>query len=89
MKCQIFFVGFLCVVTKEIEGKSDLKSSLTFLIDDTGSIVNDIIAVKYYASEIFDTVSTLYASKIEDFVLITFNNLGEFNFIYFGLVPSR
>lgn len=82
MKCQIVFLGFLCVIINEIKGKSNLKSSLTFVIDDTGSMKNDISAVKRNAYDIFDTVLKSEASQIEDFVLVTFNDPGEFCFLY-------
>ncbi|KAI8440936.1 hypothetical protein MSG28_009233 [Choristoneura fumiferana] len=74
MKCQILFLGFLCLVINEIKGRSELKSSLTFVIDDTGSMRNDISQVKHGANAIFDTVMNSNASQIEDFVLVTFND---------------
>ncbi|KAJ2945335.1 hypothetical protein O0L34_g9427 [Tuta absoluta] len=50
------------------------KSSLTFVIDDTGSMTDDIDAVKSGANAIFDTVINSNISQIEDFVLVTFND---------------
>lgn len=91
MKCQIFFLGLLFVVINEIKGKSDLKTSLTFVIDDTGSMGNDIAEVKRGANAIFDTVMNSNASHIEDFILVTFNDPGELHFIcylkiYYSLI---
>ncbi|XP_026323130.1 hemicentin-1-like [Hyposmocoma kahamanoa] len=50
------------------------KSSLTFVIDDTGSMSNEIRQVKEGAKSIFDTVMNSNSSQIEDFILVTFND---------------
>nr|XP_026491834.1 hemicentin-1-like isoform X1 [Vanessa tameamea] len=52
----------------------DAKVSLTFVIDDTGSMYNDIAQVKAKTNEVFDAVLHANASKIDDFILITFND---------------
>ncbi|CAG9782573.1 unnamed protein product [Diatraea saccharalis] len=52
----------------------DDKSSLTFVIDDTGSMSDDIAQVKEGVNLIFDTVTNSNVSLIEDFVLVTFND---------------
>ncbi|XP_046970773.1 hemicentin-1-like [Vanessa cardui] len=52
----------------------DKKVSLTFVIDDTGSMSDDIAQVKIKTNEVFDAVLHANASNIDDFVLITFND---------------
>ncbi|XP_045518094.1 hemicentin-1-like [Pieris brassicae] len=52
----------------------DLKRSLTFVIDDTISMSDDIDQVKSKTIEVFDAVLNSKASEIEDFVLVTFND---------------
>ncbi|CAB3232074.1 unnamed protein product [Arctia plantaginis] len=50
------------------------KSSLTFVIDDTASMQEEIRQVKETVDSIFDTVTTSNKSQIENFVLVTFND---------------
>ncbi|CAH4034925.1 unnamed protein product [Pieris brassicae] len=52
----------------------DLKRSLTFVIDDTYSMSDDINQVKSKTIEVFDAVLNSKASEIEDFILVTFND---------------
>ncbi|XP_047508508.1 hemicentin-1-like [Pieris napi] len=52
----------------------DLKRSLTFVIDDTYSMSEDIDQVKIKTSDVFNAVLNSKASEIEDFVLVTFND---------------
>ncbi|XP_045484633.1 hemicentin-2-like, partial [Pieris rapae] len=52
----------------------DLKRSLTFVIDDTDSMHNEINQVKLKTTEVFHAVLNSNASEIEDFVLVTFND---------------
>ncbi|XP_049878315.1 hemicentin-2-like [Pectinophora gossypiella] len=63
---------FTVVLSSNVHGLD--KSSLTFVIDDTGSMGDDIAAVKAGANAIFDTVMNSNSSQIEDFVLVTFND---------------
>ncbi|XP_047998506.1 hemicentin-2-like [Leguminivora glycinivorella] len=68
------FVAF-CVFLLGIDGTvGDVKSSLTFVIDDTASMSDDIEQVKIGANAIFDTVTGSNFSQIDDFVLVTFND---------------
>ncbi|KAI5633527.1 immunoglobulin i-set domain-containing protein [Phthorimaea operculella] len=64
------FLSSLLLISAEPEE----KSSLTFVIDDTGSMADDIEAVKRGANAIFDTVLNSNVSQIEDFILVTFND---------------
>ncbi|CAG9571838.1 unnamed protein product [Danaus chrysippus] len=48
--------------------------SLTFVIDDTGSMSDDIDQVKARTNEVFDAVLNSNASKIDEFLLVTFND---------------
>ncbi|XP_030040039.2 hemicentin-1 [Manduca sexta] len=51
-----------------------MKSSLVFVIDDTGSMANVINTVKQYANRIFDAVLNNEDSQIDNFVLVTFKD---------------
>ncbi|XP_022823932.1 hemicentin-2-like [Spodoptera litura] len=51
-----------------------IKSSLTFVIDDTASMWNEIKQVKEEVNIIFEKVLSSKASQIENFVLVTFND---------------
>lgn len=53
------------------------KVSLTFVIDDTGSMGDDIDQVKYGTNLVFDTVLNTNSSQIENFILVTFNDPGK------------
>ncbi|XP_050355402.1 hemicentin-1-like [Nymphalis io] len=65
----IYFVYGLLYVNGD-----DAKVSLTFVIDDTFSMYDDIRQVKIKTNEVFDAVLYANASNIDDFVLITFND---------------
>ncbi|XP_013195509.1 hemicentin-1 [Amyelois transitella] len=67
-KC-LFIVLLGCVLTR-----SDAKSSLTFVIDDTGSMGDDIDGVKENTNIVFDSVLRSNESQIDNFILITFND---------------
>lgn len=54
-----------------------LKGSLTFVIDDTGSMGDDISQVKDKTKLIFDAVLKSNASNVDDFILTTFNDPGN------------
>lgn len=71
-----YFVVSIILCLSEI--LCDEKSSLTFVIDDTGSMTDDIRQVKIGANAIFDTVLDSNESQIENFVLVTFNDPGKF-----------
>ncbi|CAH0591580.1 unnamed protein product [Chrysodeixis includens] len=51
-----------------------IKGSLTFVIDNTGSMWDEIDQVKEEANAIFETVLKSNASQIENFILVTFND---------------
>ncbi|XP_034836584.1 hemicentin-2-like [Maniola hyperantus] len=53
-----------------------VKSSLVFVIDDTGSMAEEIDGVKQRTYEVFDAVLSSNGSAIDDFVLVTFNDPG-------------
>ncbi|XP_063366378.1 hemicentin-2-like [Cydia amplana] len=79
MEVKIYFI-ILGLFLLGIDGTvGDVKSSLTFVIDDTGSMGNDIAQVKIGANAIFDTVMRSNSSQIEDFVLVTFNDPANMN----------
>lgn len=59
----------------------DQKSSLTFVIDDTGSMGDDIAQVISKTNEVFDAVLKANSSKIDEFVLVTFNDPGKYDFL--------
>ncbi|XP_063623127.1 hemicentin-2-like [Cydia splendana] len=67
----VLFILFLLVIDRCV---CDVKSSLTFVIDNTASMTDDIDAVKVGANAIFDTVMRSNSSHVEDFVLVTFND---------------
>lgn len=67
---------FISMVLFGFTNGHNAKSSLTFVIDDTGSMWNDIDQVKEKTNEVFDAVLNSNASKIDDFVLVTFNDPG-------------
>lgn len=56
------------------------KSSVTFVIDDTGSMGDDIDRVIYGAKLVFDSVLNTNGSQIEDFILVTFNDPSKYTF---------
>lgn len=53
------------------------KSSLTFVIDSTNSMHDDISQVKNAARQIYNSVMSSQVSHIKNFVLVTFNDPGE------------
>ncbi|CAH2055787.1 unnamed protein product, partial [Iphiclides podalirius] len=53
---------------------SNPKNSLVFVIDDTGSMGDDIQQVRYAAKLIFHSVMSSNVSQIGNFVLVTFND---------------
>ncbi|XP_059046686.1 hemicentin-2-like [Achroia grisella] len=67
----LFFIFLLNILT--IQGQSG-KSSVTFIIDDTGSMSDDIEQVKLEVHRVFDTVVKSAESHVENFILITFND---------------
>ncbi|XP_061717385.1 hemicentin-2-like [Cydia pomonella] len=76
VKSLIIFVLLLLGIDGTV---GDVKSSLTFVIDDTYSMSDDIAQVKLATNAIFDTVMNSNASQIEDFVLVTFNDPASLN----------
>ncbi|CAH1634799.1 unnamed protein product [Spodoptera littoralis] len=51
-----------------------IKGSLTFVIDDTASMWDEVNQVKEEVNIMFDKVTRSKASQIENFVLVTFND---------------
>nr|XP_049697507.1 hemicentin-2-like [Helicoverpa armigera] len=71
--CFLFVV--LATQTCVVFGQEEItKSSLTFVIDDTGSMYGEIAQVKDEVNIIFEKVLSSSASQIENFVLVTFND---------------
>ncbi|XP_028169127.1 hemicentin-1-like isoform X2 [Ostrinia furnacalis] len=66
---------FLLLIIQLTVGQKE-KSSLTFVIDDTGSMSNDIEQVKHGVKLVFDTVLSSNRSQIDNFILVTFNDPG-------------
>ncbi|KAH9643686.1 hypothetical protein HF086_001796 [Spodoptera exigua] len=62
--------------TRPITKDAVIKSSLTFVIDDTASMWDEINQVKDEVNVMFETVLSTKASQIENFVLVTFNDPG-------------
>ncbi|KAJ8728637.1 hypothetical protein PYW07_006333 [Mythimna separata] len=69
-----YFVLLLILQTCAIYGEEVIKSSLTFVIDDTGSMAGEIRQVKEEVNIIFEKVMSSKSSQIENFVLVTFND---------------
>ncbi|XP_073954600.1 hemicentin-1-like [Choristoneura fumiferana] len=65
----IFMFTFLAV-----QVLCDQKNSLTFVIDDTSSMYDDISQVRSAAKSIIDIVLNEKSSQIEDIVVVTFND---------------
>ncbi|XP_075981850.1 hemicentin-2-like [Anticarsia gemmatalis] len=57
-----------------IYGEDSLKSSLTFVIDDTYSMSQEIAQVIQSVDEIFETVWTSKRSQIDNFIVVLFND---------------
>ena len=53
------------------------KSSLTFVIDYTKSMKEEVNLLKEGIDKIFDKVCSSNTSQIENFVLVTFNDTGK------------
>ena len=53
------------------------KSSLTFVIDYTKSMTEEIRSVKEEVNVIFDKVYSSKTSQIENFIIVTFNDPGK------------
>lgn len=81
MTCnRSYCVAFLyCVVIQMclVHAQDSNKSSLTFVIDDSGSMTDEIEQVKSSVDSIFEAVITSNASQIQNFVLVTFNDPGK------------
>ena len=73
---KIYFYLIICLVQYLVYGDS-LKSSLTFVIDDTGSMSDEIYQVKEKTKLLFDAVLKSNGSRIDDFILVTFNDPGN------------
>lgn len=74
-KHHLFYISAVIFI-KCVTGNS--LSSLTFVIDDTYSMWNDIAQVRSGASAIFDTVvSHKDESQIDNFILVTFNDRSD------------
>lgn len=78
LKKYIFIIlVILFVKSINVISEKDEKSSLTFVIDDTGSMWNDIQQVKMGVNDIFEAVLNSKDSQIENYILITFNDPGK------------
>lgn len=71
----------------------DQKNSLTFVIDDTSSMYDDISQVRSAAKSIIDIVLNEKSSQIEDIVVVTFNDPSKifmdiFNIFMFKAIAS-
>ncbi|KAJ8720967.1 hypothetical protein PYW08_006432 [Mythimna loreyi] len=71
---QCFVLVLLIFQTCAVYGNEIIKGSLTFVIDDTGSMADEIRQVKEEVNIIFEKVLSSNASQIENFVLVTFND---------------
>lgn len=69
---------FLVVTIVYTYGQSDRKSSLTFVIDVTTSMKDVITKVEQHSNDIFDAVLESNEPYIENFVLVTFADIGKF-----------
>ncbi|KAF9410134.1 hypothetical protein HW555_010710, partial [Spodoptera exigua] len=68
----LLFITFCDVFAED----AVIKSSLTFVIDDTASMWDEINQVKDEVNVMFETVLSTKTSQIENFVLVTFNDPG-------------
>lgn len=59
---------------------ADQKSSFAFVIDDTGSMYNEIEQVKVKTELIFDKIVESGSSQIGNIILVTFNDPREYFF---------
>lgn len=75
----IILCCFIVVQSNDNRG----KSSLTFVIDDTASMSDDIDQVIEASNKIFDTVTNSKKSPIDNFVLVTFNDPSKYFFLLF------
>ncbi|XP_063895517.1 hemicentin-1-like [Helicoverpa armigera] len=71
---RIFPLVFFIVVSSISEVMCNGNGSLTFVIDDTGSMFNDIDQVRASVNQIMDTVFNEKSSLIDNMVLVTFND---------------
>nr|XP_021185692.2 hemicentin-1 [Helicoverpa armigera] len=71
---RIFPLVFLVAVSSISKVLCNGNGSLTFVIDDTGSMYNDIDQVRASVNQIMDTVFNEKSSLIDNMVLVTFND---------------
>ncbi|XP_049697511.2 hemicentin-1 [Helicoverpa armigera] len=71
---RIYPLVFFIVVSSISEVLCNGNGSLTFVIDATGSMYNDIDQVKASMNQIMDTVFNEKSSLIDNMVLVTFND---------------
>uniref|UniRef100_A0A2A4J8M3 Ig-like domain-containing protein n=1 Tax=Heliothis virescens TaxID=7102 RepID=A0A2A4J8M3_HELVI len=71
---RIFPLVFFIVVSVISEVLGGGNGSLTFVIDDTGSMYNDIDQVRASVNQIMDTVFNEKASLTDNMILVTFND---------------
>nr|XP_049697512.1 hemicentin-1-like isoform X2 [Helicoverpa armigera] len=71
---RIFPLVFFIVVSSISEVLCNGNGSLTFVIDATGSMFNDIDQVRASVNQIMDTVFNEKSSLIDNMVLVTFND---------------
>lgn len=70
---KIFGVS-LCLLLKIVNITCEDGISLTFAIDDTASMYDDIAQVTIGAEAIMNLVLSKKANDVKDFVLVTFND---------------
>lgn len=66
----------LLVSLSSVHG-DQVKGSLTFVIDDTQSMQEEINQVKARTDDVFNAVLKSNASQIDEFIIITFNDPGK------------
>lgn len=71
------FSIILLLLTKVLRSSCEGTISLTFVIDDTQSMWNDIEQVKTQVDQIMDVALEEKSSEIKEFVLVSFNDPGN------------
>lgn len=66
----------LLVSLSSVHG-DQVKGSLTFVIDDTQSMQEEINQVKARTDDVFNAVLKSNASQIDEFIIVTFNDPGK------------
>lgn len=66
----------LLVSLSSVHG-DQVRGSLTFVIDDTQSMQEEINQVKARTDDVFNAVLKSNASQIDEFIIVTFNDPGK------------